>query len=134
MNNAGTNSHRAAPPVGASADTIAAFIAASYAVDLAAWLSQLPRSEAWLYHAGLGLSRRAKVFASLPLDVRAELARGASRPALAEIVAGMDADDRADLFNHLTAAEQEQLAQQLDPEDFADIRRLSGMPRARLAR
>ncbi|WP_289041002.1 magnesium transporter [uncultured Aliiroseovarius sp.] len=113
------------PPHGAGADTITAFIVSAHPMDVASWLDQLPRASAWQYLSDVEVSRRVKVFASLPLDVQADLARAASRPELVEIISAMDADDRVDLFNVLTVEEQQALEPHLESDDRADIRHLS---------
>ena len=97
----------------------------SHVADLADWLLQLPRDRALAYIEALPLGRRAQTFECLPLKVQAEFARRIARPQLAEMVTEMDADDRADLFNALTGAEQQRLMFDLAPEERDDIRRLS---------
>ncbi|WP_322989397.1 magnesium transporter [Hoeflea sp.] len=118
-------SSRSAPSSSASLDEIAAFVDNAHPVDLAAWLDQLPRSDAWSHLARLALARRACVFASLPLESQAELTRAVSPSDIAEIVTQMDTDDRADLFNVLTPVEQHRLAEHLADEERENIRQLS---------
>ncbi|HNP64133.1 MAG TPA: magnesium transporter [Woeseiaceae bacterium] len=97
----------------------------AHAVDLAAWLEQLPQSSAIEYLVALPLAQRADTFGYLPLHVQVEIARNMSRDELAQIITEMDADDRADLFNSLTAAEQQRLMRSLAQEEREDILRLS---------
>lgn len=96
-----------------------------HVADLADWLLQLPRDRALAYIEALPLKRRTETFECLPLIVQAEFARGMAREHLVAIVTEMDADDRADLFNHLSTSEQQCLMQDLAPEERDDIQRLS---------
>ncbi len=96
-----------------------------HVADLADWLVQLPRGRALAYIEALPLKRRTETFECLPLNIQAEFARGMARDHLAAIVTEMDADDRADLFNHLSAGEQQCLMHDLAPEERDDIQRLS---------
>ncbi len=125
MREADETPNRTAPPAGATADMIAAFTGSAHAIDLATWLEALPRPEAWHHLATMDLARRAAVFANLSLDVQVDLARAMAPVDLARIVTGMDADDRADLFNELLPDEQRRLMRDLAPEDRDDIRRLA---------
>lgn len=113
------------PLADASTETVHHFVGTAHAVDLAAWLAQLPRDMATEQILALDLSRRAETFRYLQLDVQAELARRLTRDALAETVTRMNADDRAHLFNHLMPEEQQRLLHDLAQEDREDIRRLS---------
>lgn len=119
-----TNLPKAAP----SAETIPEFVQSAHAFDLAAWLGQFSDAEACDHLASLDLPRRAKVFAHLTLDRQVDLAEILGARDFAEIVAEMDADDRADLFNQLPQAAQQQLMRDLTQEDRDDIRRLSAHP------
>ncbi|SMX48786.1 magnesium transporter [Maliponia aquimaris] len=113
------------PPGDASVDAIDEFAKSAHVIDLAAWLDQLPLSAAQQHLSRLPLVRRAEAFENLPLNTQLGLARAMTQAELAEIVTEMDADDRADLFNRLTADEQQHLLADLAPEDRDDIRALS---------
>ncbi|MFP7571180.1 magnesium transporter [Marivita sp. S2033] len=116
---------RYSPAPGASDETIAHFLSAANAIDVAGWLEHLPQPELWTYLARMSLARRADVFGNLPLSVQANLARSLTSPDLVAIVTGMDADDRVDLFNELTPQEQARLMADLSSDDRADITHLS---------
>ncbi|HSH29795.1 MAG TPA: magnesium transporter [Thiohalobacter sp.] len=115
----------AIPANGASAETIRQFVQTAHAVDLAAWLAELPRDQAKEQILALAQPRQAEAFSYLSHEVQAELARQLSRRELSELVTRMEADDRADLFNHLTPQEQQRLLRDLAQEEREDIRRLS---------
>jgi magnesium transporter len=68
------------------------------------------------------------VFSHLPLAVQAALAALAPAADLVRLVAAMDPDDRADLFNRLPAAAQQALLRDLAPDARDDIRRLAAHP------
>ncbi|EAR20733.1 magnesium transporter [Nitrococcus mobilis] len=112
-------------PRDASDEALRTFLASAHRVDLALWLSQLPRDEAWQHLSGLELSRQAMVFENLPLDVQVAMARKVPRQSLARIVHAMDADGRADFYKRLSPGEQDRLAGDLEPEDRDDVLRLS---------
>lgn len=120
-----TNPGRARMPADSSNGGVQAFLSSAHAIDLAGWLSGLSRPQALDHLMTLHLPRRAEVFAYLPLDVQAELARALSERDLGSVVAAMDADDRADLFNCLAPGEQQGLMRQLAPEVRENVRRLS---------
>ncbi len=126
MRTVNVTSTRGALPSDAAPDTVAAFIGSAHPIDLATWLGQLPRPEAWKHLAGIPPERRAKVFANLPLDVQVDLTRTVLPHDLAEIVTQMDADDRADLFNQLSQVEQQVLLYDLSKKERDDIRHLAG--------
>lgn len=119
------NSGDSMPQADASTETVRHFIETAHAVDLAAWLAQIPRDMATAQILALDLPRQAETFSYLQLDVQAELARRLQRRDLAEIVTQMDADDRAHLFNQLRPEEQQRLLRDLAQEEREDIRRLS---------
>ena len=113
------------PLAGASTEAIRHFTGTVHAVDLAAWLTGIPRDRASEQILALDMPRRAETFSYLALEVQAELARGMPRGDLVEIVTRMNADDRAHLFNHLTPEERQSLLRGLAPEEREDICRLS---------
>ncbi|WP_096366488.1 magnesium transporter [Thiohalobacter thiocyanaticus] len=113
------------PPEDASNETIRHFVQTAHAVDLAAWLAELPQDLAQEQILALAQPRQAETFSYLSLDVQAALARRLGRRELAEIVTRMEADDRVDLFNHLKPEEQQRLLRDLAQEEREDIRRLS---------
>lgn len=119
-----TTSSEAASPV----ETIPDFLQAAHPFDLAAWLTRMPDTEARDHLVALDLPRRAKVFGNLSLDRQADLAQVLRPRDFSEIVSQMDADDRADLFNHLPQPEQHRLMRDLPQEDRDDINRLSAHP------
>lgn len=106
-------------------DEILAFIRAAHVVDLAEWLSHLPPSQSWQYLQDLEPGRQPAVFAYLSPDIQAAVAGQAPQDALARILAGMDADDRAGFFNRLSPPERSRLLGLLRQELRDDIDRLS---------
>ncbi len=106
-------------------DDIATGSAPAHAVDEAVRLGTLGRDEILDRLARLSLDRRAAVFAYLAPRLQVELAQRMDRGALAEIVTGMDADDRADLFNLLADDTQGRLLADLAPPEREDIARLA---------
>ncbi|ABA58256.1 Divalent cation transporter [Nitrosococcus oceani ATCC 19707] len=119
------NPSNAIPKAHAAPGTLRDFIETAYAVDLAAWLEEIPCEEAQEQLLALPLPRRTETFGYLQPDTQVALARRLDRRDLAEIVTQMNADDRADLFNHLTPKEQQWLLRGLAQEEREDIRRLS---------
>lgn len=115
----------AIPLAGASPESVHHFIETAHAVDLAAWIAELPHGMAKKQILALAPHRQAKTFSYLPFDVQAELVRQLERPDLAKIVTQMHADDRVDLFNHLAPEGQQRLLRDLAQEQREDIRRLS---------
>jgi magnesium transporter len=109
----------------ASSEVVREFVKTAHAVDLAAWLAELPLEQVIKHLLAQALPRRTVTFSYLPLSVQAELARQLTRQDLAEIVTRMNADDRADLFNHQSPEEQQRLLRDLAREEREDIRRLS---------
>jgi magnesium transporter len=67
----------------------------------------------------------AEVLGYLPEPLQVEVARRLGRREFAAIVAEMSADDRVDLFNRLSAEQQEALLPALAQAEREDIRRLS---------
>lgn len=120
-----TNPGDPMPQASTSAENIRHFVETAHAVDLAAWLAELPYELAKEQILALDLPRQAKTFSYLPFAVQAELVRQLERRDLAEIATRLHADDRADLFNHLTLQEQQRLLRDLAREEREDIRRLS---------
>lgn len=103
------------------------FIETAHPVDLAAYLEEI-RPEAALQHLlAAPLRRRTEVFGYLRPDTQVAVARLFGTSQLAEIVTAMGADDRADLFNHLSAREQQTLLRSLAQAERDDIRRLAGL-------
>lgn len=115
-------------PADESAEAIGDFVATARPIDLATWLDRSGAGPAWHHLATLDPPRRARVFGCLPLDRQVQVARTVPHADLVRIVADMEADDRVDLFNRLTAEEQDALARDLKPEDRTDIRRLATYP------
>lgn len=115
----------AIPQVDAAPADVRDFIESAHAVDLAAWLEQLPPYQVQLQLLALAMPRRAKTFRYLQLDVQAELARSLERRELVEIVSQLPSDNRVDLFNQLTPEEQQRLLRELAQEQRDDIRQLS---------
>lgn len=72
------------------------------------------------------LARRAEVYAYLAEPIQDELVEHMGHRQLAEIIAEMNADERADLFNRLSDEQQEKLLPALDKAVREDVRRLAG--------
>ena len=125
MTQADSASNRNWPMASDTPSAIAAFIDTAHVVDLAAWLEQFPRAEAWHHLAALPPLRRAEVFANMSLDAQADLAASVPAGDLAEMIKLMRGDDRADLFNHLEPDQQARLMQGLGTQDRDDTRRLA---------
>ena len=125
MNPKETNLDDAALPAGVSTANLHEFIENAHAVDLAAWLAELPADLAIEQILSLALPRRATTFSYLPLTTQTELAQRLPPGELTQIVTQMNADDRADLFKQLPPPAQRQLLADLAPTEREDIRRLS---------
>lgn len=109
----------------ADPEAVRRFVETAHPVDLATYIEELQPDSAKQYLLGTPLPRRTEVFGYLRLDTQAALARLLSPPQLAEIITEMNADDRADLFNHLSPEEQQALLRSLAQAERDDIRRLS---------
>jgi magnesium transporter len=105
--------------------SLRAFVNAEHPADLAHFLGTLQASDAWVVLDLLPLPEQAQVFGYFPRDFQVALAEAAPRGKLAPIVTEMNADDRADLFNELSDAEQEALLPALAQAEREDIRRLA---------
>lgn len=106
-------------------EAVQRFVATAHPVDVAAFLDELPPDAAARYLLSLPLSRRTKTFGYLQPEPQVALANHLDRPRLAEIVAAMDADDRADLFNRLTPQQQDALLPGLAQAEREDVRQLA---------
>jgi magnesium transporter len=71
--------------------------------DSASRLETMPEGEAWALMRAWPLQRQADVFGYLDHEVQARMAATAPRSELAEVITAMNSDERADLYNALTA-------------------------------
>jgi magnesium transporter len=101
------------------------FLASEHAADIANFIGGLQPEQAWRVLDLLALDKQADVFSYLTPDFQADLADSAPRGRLAAVVSEMDSDDRADLFNQLTTAQQDALLPALAQAEREDIRRLA---------
>ncbi|MFN4090576.1 MAG: magnesium transporter [Alphaproteobacteria bacterium] len=106
-------------------ESLRAFIAAEHPADLALFLGGLGPREAWAVLDLLPLDEQAAVFGYFDHDFQVALAAAAPRPRLAAVVTEMNSDERADLFNKLSSAQQEALLPALAQAEREDIRRMA---------
>ena len=93
--------------------------------DIAALLDVLDPEDAWRILENLPLPLQADAFGYFDLAFQADLVAAAPRNRLAALVTEMNADDRADLFNELSEAQQEALLPALAQAEREDLRRLA---------
>lgn len=96
--------------------------------DLAALLERRSAQEAWDILASLPLARRAETFGYLEAPTQVAIAAVADLRALADLLAAMDADERADFWTALNDELRDRLAPALAAAEREDIRRLSAYP------
>ncbi|MEX3314219.1 magnesium transporter [Sulfitobacter sp. PS-8MA] len=104
---------------------LAQFARQARPIDLATWLSQLPRDQAWHHLAALPLPRQAETFGALAMEDQTALAVVIPAPDLSAIVALMSSDDRVDLFQSLGPIAQKRLIESLPPRVGRDIEQLA---------
>lgn len=109
-------------------EPVHALVGEEHPADLAHVIQELDPDQAWQVLLLLPVEIQAEVFGYLDADAQTELARHARRPRLAAIVTAMNADERADLYNKLTEAQQEALMPGLAQAEREDIRRLASYP------
>lgn len=102
--------------------------AALHPADLATLIERRPPREAWSILASLPLARRAETFGYLEVATQVAIAAEADLRALAELLAAMDADERADLWTALDEGLRERLAPALAAAEREDIRKLAAYP------
>lgn len=102
--------------------------AALHPADLAALLERRSAKEAWDILASLPLARRAETFGYLEAPTQVAIAAVAGLRALADLLAAMDADERADFWTALDDGLRDRLAPALAAAEREDIRRLSAYP------
>lgn len=101
---------------------------ALHPADLAALLERRSAKEAWDILASLPLARRAETFGYLEARTQVAIAAEADLRALADLLAAMDADERADFWTALDDGLRDRLAPALAAAEREDIRRLSAYP------
>lgn len=101
---------------------------ALHPADLAALLERRAPTEAWGVLARLPLARRAETFGYLDVSSQVAIAQAAELSALAELLAAMDADERADFWAALDDGLRERLSPALAAAEREDIRRLASYP------
>lgn len=94
--------------------------------DIGAALEEFEPHEAWAVLDLLPLAEQAGIFGYFETDFQVDLAQTAPRAKLARIVSEMNSDERADLFNELSDAQQDALLPALAQAEREDIRRLAG--------
>lgn len=102
--------------------------AALHPADLAALLERRAPKDAWTILAALPLARRAETFGYLEAATQVAIAAEAELRALAELLAAMDADERADFWTALDEGLREKLSPALAAAEREDIRRLASYP------
>lgn len=107
------------------ADTLLALIDDEHKVDISAALEEFEPHQAWFVLDLLTPQEQAGIFGYLSRDLQVELAHTAPRAKLACIVSEMRSDERADLFNELSDAQQDALLPALAQAEREDIRRLA---------
>lgn len=106
-------------------DEVRVFVDTAHPVDLAAYMEG-HETESLLRHLlAIPLPRRTEVFGYLRPDTQVEMARLFDPNELADVVTGMNADDRVDFFNHLSYEARQTLLRNLAQAEREDIRRLS---------
>ncbi len=83
-------------------DAVIHFVETAHPVDVASLLDELEPAIARDRLLSTPLSRRTETFSYLRPEKQIDLTGQLDRRQLAEIVTAMSADDRADLFNHLS--------------------------------
>lgn len=106
-------------------EAVRKFVEDAHPVDLAAYINDLKPAAALQHLLVIPLDRRVQVFGYLRPDTQVAMAHLLDRPQLAEIVTAMNADDRADFFNHLSPDNQQALLRELAQAERNDIRRLA---------
>lgn len=104
---------------------ISALFTSEHPADIAAVLQKLPPQAAWRALDYASISRRADIFSYLVHDYQSLLATVIPRAALATVVMEMKADDRADLYQKLSADQRETLMPALAQAEREDIRQLT---------
>ena len=105
--------------------TLIPLLAQEHPADLAALLDVLEPEDAWKALQALPLPLQAETFGYFDLAFQADLVTAAPRNRLAALITEMNADDRADLFNELSEAQQEALLPALAQAEREDLRRLA---------
>ncbi|WP_341864192.1 magnesium transporter [Gymnodinialimonas sp. 57CJ19] len=118
--------HRAnTVPDATSTDDTTRFLRTAHPVDVAAWIGHLSTVEALAQLQALEPTRSAAVFSAIEPSRQVALADAMSEDELARIGAGMDADDRVDLFNLLPPTRQQRLIRDISDADQAALHRLA---------
>lgn len=97
----------------------------AHPVDVASYLDSLEPEEARGFLLKLSPDHQGKVFGYLKPETQVNLAENLGRRRLAEIMASMSADDRADVFNRLDEDQRELLLPGLAQAEREDLRRLA---------
>lgn len=97
----------------------------AHPVDVASYLDSLEPEEARGFLLKLSPDHQGKVFGYLKPETQVNLAENLGRHRLAEIMASMSADDRADVFNRLDEDQRELLLPGLAQAEREDLRRLA---------
>lgn len=105
--------------------TLIPMMTQEHPADLAALLDILDPEDVWKALQNLPLPLQAETFGYFDLALQADLVTAAPRNRLAALITEMNADDRADLFNELTEAQQEALLPALAQAEREDLRRLA---------
>jgi magnesium transporter len=107
-------------------DALRPFLMAEHPADVAKFVNGLKSVQAWTIFDLLPIDRQAEVFGYLAPEHQVKLAEAAPRAKLARIVTEMNSDERADLFNELSEAQQAALLPALAHAEREDVRRLAG--------
>ena len=93
--------------------------------DYAAAITEFAVTELWTILTALPRAEQAEIFGYLPTEVQVKQAVSISRRKLAPIIRQMLSDERADLFNRLSAEQRDTLLPALAQAEREDLLRLS---------
>lgn len=93
--------------------------------DIAAELSEREPDDAWRELKTLPADMQAEVFGYMHPEMQGPLIELMSRRQVSRLITGMDADDRADVFNRLSEDQQEKLLPGLAHVERENIRKLA---------
>ncbi|WP_304639259.1 magnesium transporter [Pseudomonas sp.] len=105
-----------------------AALASMRPADIAEFLESMQPREALALLKQMTNARRSEVFGHLPAHLQIRLVGQMEQRSLATLLAHMDPDERADLFNLLDSPLQQEILQSLAHREQEDLRLLAGFP------
>lgn len=109
-------------------DRLKAALTSMRPADIAEFIEPMQPREALALLEQLVITRRSEVFGHLPAHLQTRLAEQMEQRDLATLLAHMDPDERADLFNLLDSTCQDQILQSLAHREQENLRLLAGFP------